>query len=76
VFTGKSKLDDENISIEEFINTIEDSSLIKKLIRNINGRFVAIGYNENVGDREHEVESILKMIENMNEEDFHECYKI
>jgi hypothetical protein len=37
VFTGKSRLDNENISIKEYIKTMEDSPLIKKPMHNING---------------------------------------
>ncbi|XP_062588588.1 GTPase IMAP family member 4-like [Saccostrea cucullata] len=74
VFTGKDKLDDENMTIEEYINTMDDNSNIKKFINDVDRRFIAIGFNGNMTDRDKEVKSILKMIEQIGENDFHTCY--
>lgn len=67
VFTGKSLLDDNSMSIEEYIDTIDDNSDIKKLIQTIDKRYVALGLKGNQSDRADEVQIILKMIENMNQ---------
>lgn len=67
VFTGKSQLNDDNMSLEEYIDTIDDSSDIKKLIQTIDKRYVAFGLKGNKSDREDEVKIILKMIEDMNQ---------
>lgn len=67
VFTGKSLLDDNIMSIEEYINTIDDNSDIKKLIQTIDKRYVVLGLKGKQSDRADEVQIILKMIENMNQ---------
>lgn len=67
VFTGKSQLDNDNMSLEEFIDTIDDNSEIKKLIQVINNRYVAFGLKGNKSDREAEVKRLLIMIEDMDQ---------
>lgn len=67
VFTGKSQLNDDNMSLEEYIDTIDDNSDIKKLIHTIDKRYVAFGLKGNKSDRDDEVKIILKMIEIMNQ---------
>ncbi|XP_062618311.1 GTPase IMAP family member 4-like [Saccostrea cucullata] len=73
VFTGKDKLDDENMTIEEYINTMDDNSYIKMLINHIDRRFIDI--DGNMTDRDKEVKSILRMIEQIGKNDFRTCYK-
>lgn len=70
VFTGKSQLDDDNMSLEEYIDTIDDNSDIKKLIQTIDKRYVAFGLKGNQSDRADEVKIILKMIEYMNQSNY------
>lgn len=67
VFTGKSQLDNDNMSLEEFIDTIDDNSEIKKLIQAIDNRYVAFGLKGNKSDREAEVKRLLIMIEDMDQ---------
>lgn len=55
------------MSIEEYINTIDDNSDIKKLIQTIDKRYVVLGLKGKQSDRADEVQIILKMIENMNQ---------
>lgn len=67
VFTGKSQLDDDKMTLEEFIDAIDDNSDIKKLIQTIDKRYIAFGLKGNQFDRADEVKRILKMIEYMNQ---------
>lgn len=55
------------MSIEEYINTIDDNSDIKKLIQTIDKRYFVLGLKGKQSDRADEVQIILKMIENMNQ---------
>jgi GTPase Era involved in 16S rRNA processing len=67
VFTHKDKLDADNMSIEDFVSTLDNKSNLKSLINETKGRYTAIGYKGQQSDREKEVRHILSMIEKMGE---------
>lgn len=55
VFTEKSQLDDDKMTLEEFIDAIDNNSDIKKLIQTIDKRYIAFGLKGNQFDRADEV---------------------
>ncbi|XP_062606709.1 GTPase IMAP family member 9-like [Saccostrea cucullata] len=65
VFTHKGRLEDDGMSIEDFVRTMDKDSNIKVLIDEIQGRSTAIGYKGRKEDREKEVRHILSMIKKM-----------
>ncbi|XP_061177021.1 GTPase IMAP family member 9-like [Saccostrea echinata] len=67
VFTQKDRLDYENMTIEDFVSTMDNNSNLKILLDEIQGRYTAIGYRGEQEDREKEVRHILSMIEKMGE---------
>lgn len=63
VFTHKDRLDDENITINDFVQTMDESSNLRRLIDASKGRYTAIGYKGKMEERTMEVKQILSMIE-------------
>lgn len=62
VFTHKNRLERQNTTIEDFVDTIERSSNLRKLIEESGRRFTSIGYKGQIKDREREVKQILSMV--------------
>ena len=63
VFTHKDRLDDENITVNDFVQTMDESSNLRRLIDASKGRYTAIGYKGKMEERTMEVKQILSMIE-------------
>ena len=63
VFTHKDQLDDENITVNDFVQTMDKSSNLRRLIDASKGRYTAIGYKGKMEERTVEVKQILSMIE-------------
>ncbi|XP_062605434.1 GTPase IMAP family member 9-like isoform X2 [Saccostrea cucullata] len=74
VFTHKGRLEDENMTIDDFVRTMDNSSNLKVLIDEIHERYTAIGYKGRHEEREKEVRHILYMIEKMGESNGHSYY--
>ena len=63
VFTHKDRLDDENITVNDFVQTMDKSSNLRRLIDASKGRYTGIGYKGKMAERIMEVKQILSMIE-------------
>ena len=65
VFTHKDDLEDENITVDEYIQSLNTSSSLslRKLIDGSKNRYIAIGYKGEEEDRTSEVKQLLSMIE-------------
>lgn len=66
VFTGKDRLDN-NTTIEQYIASFGSETSIRKLLNDINQRFVVMGYQHDPAEREKEVRQILKMTDEINQ---------
>ena len=64
-FTCKDKLEQEEMSVHDYVNTLSHSSELWKLLNRINNRYVVFGYKGRQEDRENEVQDLLNMIDNM-----------
>lgn len=64
VFTGKDRLGEK--TIENYIDTLEDTSTLKKLLLDIDGRYIVMGMEEDPAKHEREVRQILRITEKMN----------
>lgn len=69
VFTHKDRLEDDNMTIDDFVETMNKSSNLRKLIHESRGRYTAIGYKGQKEDREKEVKHILSMIDGIKGKD-------
>ena len=69
VFTHKDRLEDENITVDEFVQTMDKSSNLRRLIDASKGRYTAIGYKGKMEERTMEVKQILSMTEEIAGED-------
>lgn len=65
VFTQKHKLESQNMTIDEFVQTMDKSSNLQKLIEKSHNRYIAFGYKGDINDSEAEVKELLAMIENI-----------
>lgn len=66
VFTNKDQLDDANMSLEEYIDTIPSPSILQDLIDLCRNRCIAIGYFKGSKvERETEVTHILSMVDQL-----------
>lgn len=65
VFTHKYRLESQNMTIDEFVQTMDKSSNLQKLIEKCNKRYIAFGYKGDINDSEAEVNELLAMIENI-----------
>lgn len=74
VFAKKERLEDGDITIDDFIETIDSSSNLRKLIDQSKGRYTAIGNNGREEDRAQEVKHILSMIDEIKGKDGKHCY--
>lgn len=74
VFTNKDRLEDEDLSIDDFVKTIDSSSNLRKLIDQSKGRYSAIGYRGQEEDRVKEVKHILSLIGSIKGKDGQNCY--
>lgn len=62
VFTHKNRIEQQNMSVDDFVETIEISSNLRKLINDSERRYAAIGYGGRKEDREMEIQQILSMV--------------
>lgn len=74
VFTHKDRLEDDNITIDDFVQTMDKSSNLRKLIDETNGRYTAIGYKGREEERVKEVKHILSLIDGIKEKDGRNYY--
>lgn len=63
VFTRKNLLEDNNMTIDDYVNTLGKSSNLRKLIDESRGRYTAIGYKGREEERVKEVKHILSLID-------------
>lgn len=64
VFTGKDTL--INTTIEDYIQTLDDESSLKKLLLKLEGRYVVMGNEEDPAEQENEVKQILQITDEIN----------
>lgn len=69
VFTDKDSLEENDMTIDDFVKTINKSSNIWKLIDESKGRYLAMGYRGRKEDRVEEVKQILSMIDGIKGKD-------
>ena len=74
VFTHKNLLEKENITVDDYVKTLDTSSNLRKLIKDSNNRYTAIGYMGNTEDRTLEVKQILSMVEDIAGKDGRNYY--
>ena len=74
VFTHKNLLEEENITVDDYVKTLDTSSNLRKLIKDSNNRYTAIGYMGNTEDRTLEVKQILSMVEDIAGKDGRNYY--
>lgn len=77
VFTDKDRLEYANMTIDDFVNTIDKSSNLRKLIDESKGRYIAIGYRYDEGQEKHrkkEVKHLLSMIDGIKGKDGQNYY--
>ena len=56
--------------IEDYIRTIDDTSYLKKLIQDVDNRYIALGLQGSHLRRDKEVLTVLEMIENINKNSY------
>lgn len=74
VFTHKDRLEDEDMTIDDFLKTFDNSSNLRKLIDVTNGRYTAIGYKGREEERVKEVKHILSLIDGIKGKDGRNYY--
>uniref|UniRef100_K1Q0A8 GTPase IMAP family member 4 n=1 Tax=Magallana gigas TaxID=29159 RepID=K1Q0A8_MAGGI len=74
VFTHKDRLEDEDMTIDDFVKTLDNSSNLRKLIDVTNGRYTAIGYKGREEERVKEVKHILSLIDGIKGKDGRNYY--
>lgn len=74
VFTNKDRLEENEETIDDFVQTIDNSSNIRKLIDECKGRYTAIGYRGREEDRVKEVKYILSLIDSIKGKDGRNYY--
>ncbi|XP_062618315.1 GTPase IMAP family member 9-like [Saccostrea cucullata] len=74
VFTGKDRLENENMTIQDFVSTMNKSSNLAIILHEIQGRYMAIGYRGQQKEREKEVRHMLSMIEKMGKDNCQSFY--
>lgn len=75
IFSNRDQLEDSKMTISDFIDTIDRSSNLFKLIGDIQDRCVATGHIwGNKNDRETEAKQILSMVENISGKDGKKFY--
>nr|XP_022292453.1 GTPase IMAP family member 4-like [Crassostrea virginica] len=68
VFTGKDKLEKNNLTVEQYVQTYPKSTIFRKLVDTNNG-YIAMGYQGNFKDRDDEVKQLLSMVEEISGKD-------
>ena len=63
VFTHKYKLENDGLTIDDFVQNMDKSTNLRRLIDESKGRYTAIGYKGMTEDRVMEVKQILTIIE-------------
>ena len=66
-FTYKDKLEREEMTVHDYVNTLPHNSALQKLLNRINNRYVVFGYKGKQQDRENEVQDLLNMIDDIME---------
>lgn len=74
VFTHKNRLIDDDITIHDFVKTMDNSSNLRKLIGESKGRYTAIGYKGPEEERVKEVKHILSLIDGIKGKDGQNYY--
>lgn len=74
VFTHKDRLEEENMTLEDYVQTLDKKSNLRKLIDASKGRYAAIGYKGKTEDRVLEVKKILSIIEEIKGKDGRNYY--
>ncbi|XP_062618310.1 GTPase IMAP family member 9-like [Saccostrea cucullata] len=74
VFTGKDRLENEDMTIQDFVSTMNKSSNLAIILHEIQGRYMAIGYRGQQKEREKEVRHMLSMIEKMGKDNGQSFY--
>lgn len=69
VFTHKNILEQENMTVDDFVQTLDKSSNLRRIIDASKGRYVSIGYKGKTEDRIMEVKQILSIIEKLRGKD-------
>ena len=70
VFTHRYRLESQHMSIDQFVDTIDKSSNLHKLIGKSNKTYIALGNTAS----EEEVQDLLAMIERIKEQNGGKCY--
>lgn len=65
VFTHKNLLEADKMTVDDYVKTLDTSSNLRKLIKDSNNRYTALGYMGNTEDRTLEVKQILSMVEDI-----------
>lgn len=74
VFTHKYSLEEEDMTIDSFVQTMDKSSNLRKLIDESKHRYTAIGYRGPEEERVQEVKHILSLIDGIKGKDGRNCY--
>nr|XP_034334083.1 GTPase IMAP family member 9-like isoform X1 [Crassostrea gigas] len=74
VFTHKDRLQDDGMTIDDFVKTLDNSSNLRKLIDESKGRYTAIGYKGQEDERVKEVKHILSMTDGIKGKDGRNYY--
>lgn len=69
VFTHKNQLEEENMTVDDFVQTLDKSSNLRRIIDASKGRYTSIGYKGKIEDRVMEVKQILSIIEKFRGKD-------
>lgn len=69
VFTHKDRLEDDDMTIDDFVQTMDKSFNLRKLIDESKGRYTAIGHRGRKEEREKEVKHILSLIDGIKGKD-------
>lgn len=67
VFTHKDRLEDDDMTIDDFVQTMDNSSNLRKLINESKGRYTAIGYEGSEEESVNEVKHILSLVDGIKE---------
>lgn len=74
VFTHKYSLEEEDMTIDNFVQTLDKSSNLRKLIDESKNRYTAIGYRGPEEERVKEVKHILSLIDGIKGKDGRNYY--
>lgn len=74
VFTHKYSLEEDDMTIDSFVQTLDKSSNLRKLIDESKNRYTAIGYRRPEEERVKEVKHILSLIDGIKGKDGRNYY--